>query len=101
MPNVVVQTPTGDMLVNDLRTHALDAVVAYVSNATSAGAELEAIPIDVPCAVAVQPVGVGKESQYRWLTTRLVEALRSPESQARFEANGFHWQAEAPPKLSR
>jgi molybdenum ABC transporter molybdate-binding protein len=93
MPNVVVQTPTGDMLVNQLRARALDAVVAYVSNATSSGDELESIAIDVPCALAVQPVGVGKESPYRWLTTRLVEALRSPESKVRFEANGFHWQA--------
>jgi molybdate transport system substrate-binding protein len=101
MPNVVVQTPTGDMLVNDLRTHSLDAVVAYVSNATSAGNELESIAIDVPCAVAVQPVGVGKESPYRWLTARLVEALRAPDSRARFEANGFHWQAGTPPKPSR
>jgi molybdate transport system substrate-binding protein len=101
MPNVAVQTPTGDMLVNQLRARSLDAIVAYISNATSAGDELESIPIDIPCALAVQPVGVGKESPYRWLTARLVEALRSPESQARFEANGFHWQAGAAPKTSR
>src|SRR6185295_9603382 len=32
MKNVVVQTPTGDMLVNQLRTGSLDAAIAYVSN---------------------------------------------------------------------
>jgi molybdenum ABC transporter molybdate-binding protein len=92
MKNVVVQVPTGDMLVNNLRAGSLDAVVAYVSNAASAGAELEAIPIDVPCAVATQPVAVGKETPYRYLTGRLLEALHSGESRQRFEANGFHWQ---------
>src|SRR5262245_16793018 len=35
MKNVVVQTPTGDMLVNQLRTGSLDAVIAYVSNAAT------------------------------------------------------------------
>jgi molybdenum ABC transporter molybdate-binding protein len=95
MKNVVVQTPTGDMLVNQLRTGSLDAVVAYVSNATSAADELVAVKIDVPCAVAVQPVAVGKESSLKQLTGRLLDALRSPASQERFEAFGFHWQAAA------
>jgi molybdate transport system substrate-binding protein len=91
MKNVKVQSPTGDMLVNQLRTGSLDAVVAYVSNAVPAADQLEAIAIDIPCALAVQPIAEGKESKYRHLTGRLTAALRSAESQDRFEANGFHW----------
>jgi ABC-type molybdate transport system substrate-binding protein len=93
MKNVRAQLPAGDMLVNEMLAGALDAVVAYVSNATGHADELEAIPIDVPCAVAVQPMAVGRESKHRQLTQRLLAALRSAESRRRFEANGFHWKA--------
>jgi molybdate transport system substrate-binding protein len=94
MENVKVQSPTGDLLVNQLRAGSLDAVIAYVSNATEAADELEAIAIkDIPCAVAVQPVAVGRDSMYKQLTARLLDALRSPESRARFEAHGFHWRS--------
>ncbi len=93
MANVVVQSPTGDLLVNQLRARSLDAVIAYVSNAVEAADELEAIPIDIPCAIATQPVAVGKDSAYKQLTGRLLDALRSPESRRRFEAYGFHWTA--------
>jgi molybdenum ABC transporter molybdate-binding protein len=91
MKNVAVQTPTGDMLVNQLRTGSLDAVVAYVSNAVSAADELEAIAIDIPCALAVQPVAVARDSRHRQIAGRLIEALKSPESRARFQAEGFRW----------
>ena len=97
MANVVTQLPTGDLLVNELRLgRSLDAVVAYVSNAVGAGDDLDAIPIQgIPCAVAVQPVAVGKDSVYKQLTGRLLDRLRSPESRRRFEANGFHWREAA------
>jgi molybdenum ABC transporter molybdate-binding protein len=91
MKNVAVQTPTGDMLVNQLRTGALDAVVAYVSNASSAADQLEAIAIDIPCALATQPVAVSRSSSRRQIAARLIDALMSPESRARFEGEGFRW----------
>jgi ABC-type molybdate transport system substrate-binding protein len=91
MKNVVVQSPTGDMLVNQMRTGSLDAVVAYVSNAVSAANELEAMPIDIPCALAIQPVAVGRESKRSQIAARLLEALKSPESRERFQAEGFRW----------
>ncbi|HLY08726.1 MAG TPA: molybdate ABC transporter substrate-binding protein [Planctomycetota bacterium] len=96
MKNVVVQAPTGDMLVNQLRTGSLDAVVAYVSNGVSAADVLEALPIDVPCALAVQPVAVAKAAAHPKIAARLIEALRSAESRARFEAEGFTWRAHEP-----
>lgn len=94
MKNVVVQTPTGDMLVNQLRTGSLDAVIAYVSNAVSAADVLEAHPIDIPCALAVQPVAVARDAKRKRIAERLVAALRSAESRERFEAEGFKWRAD-------
>jgi molybdenum ABC transporter molybdate-binding protein len=93
MKNVKVQTPTGDMLVNQLRAGSLDAVVAYVSNAVPAAGQLEAIAIDVPCALAVQPVAAARESDHKQLAGRLIAAIRSSDSRGRFEANGFRWGA--------
>ncbi len=104
MKNVKEQAPAGDMLVNQMLVGSLDAVVAYISNATGHGDELEAIPIDVPCALAVQPMAVGRESKHKQMTQRLLAALRSAESRQRFEANGFHWKASdlpSPPLRGR
>ena len=91
MNNVKVQSPTGDMLVNQLRTGSLDAIIAYVSNAVGAKDELEMIAIDIPCAIAVQPVAVGRDSTHKYLTARLLDALESRQSKERFEAQGFTW----------
>lgn len=91
MKNVAVQSPTGDMLVNQMRTGSLDAVVAYVSNGVSSADQLEAIAIDIPCALAVQPVAVARESKRRQISGRLIEALQSPESRDRFQNEGFRW----------
>ncbi len=92
MPNVTVQTPTGDMLVNQLLTGSLDAVVAYLSNAAGAGDRLDAIRIEgIPCAVATQPWAVSKDSRYPALARRLFARIRSVDSRERFVANGFRW----------
>jgi molybdenum ABC transporter molybdate-binding protein len=98
MKNVLkngMQSATGAELVNALQVKSLDAVVAYVSNAADASEPLEAIPVDVPCAVAVQPVAVGKDCKYPQLTRRLLDALRSPASRERFEKHGFVWREGA------
>ena len=93
MENVTVQSPTGDMLVNQLRTGSLDAAVVYLSNAAGAGDEVDAIRIQgIECSVATQPFAVSKESRYPQLTARLFERLCSAESRDAFEAGGFRWQ---------
>jgi molybdate transport system substrate-binding protein len=95
MPNVLVEAPTGDMLVNQLRTGSLDAAVAYLSNAAGSGDVLDAIRIDgLECAVASQPWAVAKESDYPQLSHRLYDKLVSPNSQKLFAAEGFRWQAD-------
>ncbi len=91
MRNVVVQSPTGDMLVNQLRTGSLDAVIAYLSNAAGMEKVVEARPIDVKCAFATQPFAVGKESRHKHLTERLLDAIRGKQSEERFKALGFTW----------
>jgi molybdenum ABC transporter molybdate-binding protein len=93
MKNVVTRVPTGDMLVNEMLAapSSLDAVIAYISNGAKASDRLDAIQIDIPCAIATQPIAVGKESNHKHLMARLVRAIRSAESRARFEEYGFKW----------
>ncbi len=93
MANVAMQLPTGGLLVNELRLGHLDAVIAYVSNAAEAGDELEAYEVNLPCALATQPVAVGKTSDHKHLTQRLLDALQTAKSRERFKALGFKWKA--------
>lgn len=93
MANVTVQTPTGDMLVNQLRTGSLDAAVAYLSNAAGAAEFLDAIQITgIECSVAVQPWAIATKSKFPLTTSRLFERICSAESQEVFLAEGFRWQ---------
>ena len=92
MKNVVVQTPTGDMLVNQMRTGSLDAAVAYLSNAAGSADFLDAIRIQgLPCSVATQPYGVAKDSTQRQLSDRLLRAIRAEPSKQKFASEGFRW----------
>ena len=93
MKNVAVQSPTGDMLVNQMLTGSLDACVAYISNAAGNKDRLEAIPIAIPCAFADQPYAVGKDSDNKHLMNRLLLAILAAESRERFTAFGFTWKA--------
>jgi len=93
MKNVVTQTPTADLLVNQMRTGALDATVVYISNTTKVREQLDVVKISVPGSVAVQTYSVGKDSRHRRLAGRLRDALRSSESRARYETAGFHWRS--------
>ena len=89
--NIAVRSPTGDFLVNQMRTGSLDAVVVYESNATFCKDVLDEVPVDGEQNIAYQPVAVGKTTKYKQLTQRLLDALRSAKSAERFKANGFQW----------
>ena len=92
MKNVVVQTPTGDMLVNQMRSGSLDAAVVYLSNAAGSAHELDAIRIQgLQCSVAKQPFGISKKTPHVQLAQRLLAAIRAKSSQSRFELEGFLW----------
>lgn len=93
MANVTVQTPTGDMLVNQLRTGSLDAAVVYLSNAAGAAEYLDAIQIQgISCSTAEQPWSVAKNSKFPLLADRLFQKICSVESREIFVAEGFRWQ---------
>ncbi|QDT52205.1 Putative binding protein precursor [Caulifigura coniformis] len=97
MSNVTVQTPTGDMLVNQIKTGSLDAAVAYISNAAGSGDTLDAIRIQgLQCAIAVQPLAVAKSTKHPQLMERLAERLKSAESKSQFLSFGFSWKSDAP-----
>jgi molybdenum ABC transporter molybdate-binding protein len=95
--NVKVESPTGDLLVNQIRTGALDAVVCYVSNVTPNADRLDAVPITgIPCAAPEQPVAIARGSANPELAARLIEYLQSAESRRRFEKLGFGWGSRGP-----
>lgn len=98
MKNVVVQTPTGDMLVNQMRSGSLDAAVAYLSNAAGSSEFLDAIRIQgLPCSVATQPYGIARDSGHRQLSERLFQAIRTNSSKEKFASEGFRWLDERQP----
>lgn len=98
MANVTVEAPTGDLLVNQLQTGALDAAVAYFSNAIESGEFLDAVRInDIECSIATQPFAVAETSQNQQLTRRLLQKLCSAETQQEFLAQGFQLKIDASP----
>ncbi|MBL9135719.1 MAG: substrate-binding domain-containing protein [Verrucomicrobiales bacterium] len=96
MSNVVVQTPTADLLVNQLRVGGLDAVVVYEVNTRQVADQIGVQPIDLPGATAIQPVAIGRTTSHPRLMERLLSALRSAESRQRFKDAGFHWRDTQP-----
>jgi molybdenum ABC transporter molybdate-binding protein len=91
MANVRSQTPTADMLVNQLRAGGLDAVIVYEANVSQVRDHLDIVRIDLPTAKAVQPYAVAKGSSYKHLTRRLLDAITSAESQQKYKTAGFRW----------
>jgi molybdenum ABC transporter molybdate-binding protein len=98
LKNVVVQSPTGDFLVNQLLVSGdkgLDVVVAYRSNILPYPDKVDGIPITgIPCATPAQPIAVSKSSQYPELSRRLMDFLQTDESRQRFEKLGFGWEVK-------
>ncbi len=90
-PNLSVESPTGDFLVNQIRTGSLDAIIACRSNWMGVREHLDAVPIDHPLARMTQPYAVGRNTRYPHLLSRLQDALTTAASRERFEAEGFGW----------
>ncbi|MEI2724434.1 MAG: molybdate ABC transporter substrate-binding protein [Verrucomicrobiota bacterium] len=90
-PNLSVESPTGDFLINQLRTGSLDAIIACRSNWTGVREYLDAVPIDDPLARMTQPYAVGRNTRYKQLLSRLQDALTTASSRERFEKEGFGW----------
>ena len=85
---------TADLLVNQLEVaETLDAVVVYEANCSQISDKSRISPIEHPIAIAVQPFTIGKQCTHPQLTARLLDALTTAQSRARFESVGFQWMA--------
>lgn len=91
--NVRVQTPTADLLVNQMIAGSLDAAVVYTANTSQVRDKIDLIHIDHPAANAIQPYAVSKSSEQPYLMNRLLESLRAAESKDQFQKVGFEWLA--------
>lgn len=94
----IVHADAGHVLINQLRTGALDATIVYRSNVLSqaeGGQRLMIVEMNLPEAMAVQPYAVAQQSEHKYLMGRLLEAILSGPSRERFEKSGFQWVAEA------
>lgn len=96
MENVTVQTPTGDMLVNQMRSGSLDAAVVYLSNTAGSGEYLDAVRIQgLECSIATQPYAIKPDSPNALTASRLFAQICSTESKESFAAEGFRWKADS------
>ncbi len=90
--NVVVEVPTADFLINQMRAGGLDAAIVYRVNAAPQAEHIEFLPIQHAGARAVQPFAVRKDSANRRLAARLLEFLKA--SRGEFEQAGFQWRGD-------
>jgi molybdenum ABC transporter molybdate-binding protein len=96
--NVVVESATGDLLVNQITAGSLDVVLVYRSNTAHVGERCEVAPIQEATSQAHQPFAIAKDSAHPHLMRRLLDTLRGADSRRRFEELGFHWRAGERPK---
>lgn len=90
-PNVKTNTPTADLLVNQLRTGSLDAAIVYRANISKVSDKLDVVEIKEGRPMAEQPIAILNSTKYPNLMQRLVDQLTSESSRAMFESKGFRW----------
>lgn len=90
-PNVKTNTPTADLLVNQLRTGSLDAAIVYRANISKVTDKLDVVEIKEGRPLAEQPIAILKSTKYPNLMQRLVDQLTSNSSRVIFESRGFRW----------
>jgi len=96
--NASSQVPTGDFLVNQMRTGSLDAAVVYQINIQNAMEHFDAVSLPADKSKAVQPFAVRSDSPHQNLGRRLLAFLR--QNRASFEDAGFVWKGDAAPVKS-
>jgi len=94
--NLAVQAPTGDLLINQLRSGALDVALVYAANTAEVLDTVEVIGLTGPGTMAIQPYAVSRNSDHAQLMSRLQQALESKVSRDRFVSAGFQWQEPLP-----
>lgn len=96
--NASSQVPTGDFLVNQMRTGSLDAAVVYLINIQGDPEHLEAVALPADKSKAVQPYAVRADSPNKQMGRRLLAFLR--EHRSSFEQVGFVWKGDTTPVKS-
>lgn len=91
--NVVVNTPTADLLVSQLTVGKLDAAIVYKANTTFIMKHADVIPLQLENAVATQTVAIAHQTRFPQLLRRLEDSLRTARSRERFLKSGFEWLA--------
>jgi molybdenum ABC transporter molybdate-binding protein len=91
--NVVTETQTSALLVPNITTGAADAVLAYRTDTKAERNRLHVVDIDSPLAKAIQPYGIARSSEFKYLGRRLFD--RISKSRDSFESAGFNWRLDA------
>lgn len=91
--NTLVEVPTADFLINQMRASSLDAAIVYRVNAKLQEKHLTFVPIDHAGAQAVQPFSIRADSPRRRIAERLLAFLRA--NRQSFEQTGFTWKGES------
>lgn len=89
--NIRSQTPTADLLVNQLRTGSLDAVIVYGANVATVIDKIHTIYLSEKSAVAFQNFGINKKTKYPFLIKRLLHFLTTEKAKENYLQNGFQW----------
>jgi molybdate transport system substrate-binding protein len=90
--NVVVEVPTADFLINQMRAGSIDAAIVYRVNVQMQQEHFDFIPLPADKAKAVQPFAVRHDSVNRQLSGRLLTFLKG--NKEAFEATGFVWRGD-------
>ena len=89
--NVRSQTPTADLLVNQIRTGSLDAVVVYEANVSQVKDKLDIVMLSEDQANALQNFGILSNSKNQNTMKRLLKMLTSDHSKKSYLEHGFEW----------
>ena len=92
--NIILDSATGDFLVNQMRTGSLDAVIVYRSNAAAALEDVDIVELTSPNAQATQPFAIAHSTEHPKTLARLLDALSEVGSRERFDSLGFGWERQ-------
>lgn len=94
MSNVVMQTASSSMLIPTVTTKSVDVTIAYITDTKAESDKVDAVTIDLPFAVAIQPFSIAKSSDHKYLGRRLFKTIA--EARKQFEEAGFEFVYEQP-----
>ncbi len=89
--NVIVNTPTADLLVAQITVGKLDAAVVYRANTLAVGDKANVMALPDENANATQTYAIAQQTKYPVLLERLHQAIRSATSKKQFESSGFEY----------